>query len=74
MYGCWLVLPSVLQHSCPYFILSHFLLYLLCCKAEIIIIIITRITSVNNICFCYVVISDDISTHADFQVDGYHGC
>ena len=41
MYGCWLVLPSVLQHSCPHFefILSHFLLYLLCCKAEIIIII-----------------------------------
>ena len=23
---------------------------------------------------CYVAISDDISAHADFQVDGYHGC
>ena len=22
----------------------------------------------------YFAISDDISTHADFQVDGYHGC
>ena len=32
---------------------------------------ITRITRVNN---CYIAISDDISTHADFQVDGYHGC
>ena len=35
---------------------------------------ITRITRVNNICFCYVAISDGTSTHADFQVDGYHGC
>ena len=34
---------------------------------------ITRMTRVNNICFCYVAISYDISTHADFQVDGYHG-
>ena len=25
-------------------------------------------------CFCYVAISDDISAHADFQADGYHGC
>ena len=37
-------------------------------------IIITRITRVNNICFCVVAISDDISTNANFQVDGYHGC
>ena len=29
-----------------------------------------RITRVNNICVCYVAISIDISTHADFQ--GYH--
>ena len=29
---------------------------------------ITRITRVNNICFWSVAISDDISTHADFQV------
>ena len=35
---------------------------------------ITGITRVNNKYFCYVAISDDISTHADFQVDGYHGC
>ena len=25
---------------------------------------ITRITRVNNICFCYIAISDDMSTHA----------
>ena len=35
---------------------------------------ITRIIRVKNIWFCYVAISDDISAHADFQVDGYHGC
>ena len=35
---------------------------------------ITRITRVNNKYFCYVAIRDDISTHAEFQVDGYHGC
>ena len=35
---------------------------------------ITRITRVNNIFFCCVAISDDTSAHADFQVDGYHGC
>ena len=35
---------------------------------------ITRITRVNNICFCYVATSNDMSTHANFQVDGYHGC
>ena len=34
----------------------------------------TRITRVNNVCFCYVAISNDISTQADFQVTGYHGC
>ena len=28
----------------------------------------------HNMCFCYVAISDDISTHADFRVNGYHGC
>ena len=37
-------------------------------------ITITRITRVNNKYFCYVAISDGISTHADFQFDGYHGC
>ena len=35
---------------------------------------ITRITMVTNISFFYVAISHDISTHADFQVDSYHGC
>ena len=35
---------------------------------------ITRITFVKNISFCYVAISNNIPTHADFQVDGYHGC
>ena len=33
----------------------------------------TRIKRVKNIWFCYVAISYDISAHADFQVDGYHG-
>ena len=32
---------------------------------ESVNISITRIIRVNNICFCYVAISDDISTHAD---------
>ena len=40
------------------------------CIGRSVNISITRITRVNNICFCYVAISDDISTHADFQVDG----
>ena len=44
------------------------------CIERSVNIIITRITRVNNICFCHVAISDDISTHANFQVDGYHGC
>ena len=44
------------------------------CIERSVNIIITRITRVNKICFCHVAISDDISTHADFQVDGYHGC
>ena len=35
---------------------------------------ITRITRVNDKYYCYVAISDGISTHADFQVDGYYGC
>ena len=35
---------------------------------------ITRITRVNNICFCYIAISNNISTRADFEVDGYNGC
>ena len=35
---------------------------------------ITRIQRVNNKRFRYVAISDDISTHANFQIDNYHGC
>ena len=37
------------------------------CIVRSVNIIITRITRVNKICFCHVAISDDISTHADFQ-------
>ena len=48
-------------------------MYMYCIERSVNIII-TRITRVNNICFCHVAISDDISTHANFQVDGYHGC
>ena len=48
-------------------------MYMYCIERNVNISI-TRITRVNNICFCYVAISDNISTHANFQVDGYHGC
>ena len=48
-------------------------MYMYCIERSVNISI-TRITRVNNICFCHVAISDDISTHANFQVDGYHGC
>ena len=48
-------------------------MYMYCIERSVNIII-TRITRVNNICFSHVVIGDDISTHANFQVDGYHGC
>ena len=44
------------------------------CIERSVNISITRITRDNNICFCYVAISDDIPTNADFEVDGYHGC
>ena len=47
-------------------------MYMYCIERSVNIII-TRITRVNKICFCHVAISDDISTHANFQVDGYHG-
>ena len=46
-------------------------MYMYCIERSVNISI-TRITRVNNICFCHVAISDDISTHANFQVDGYH--
>ena len=48
-------------------------MYIYCIERSVNIII-TRITRVNNICFGHVAISDDIFTHANFQVDGYHGC
>ena len=53
---------------------NHFTHVYMYCIERSVYISIRRITRVNNICFCYVTISDDISTHADFQVDGYHGC
>ena len=46
------------------------------CKCSVLITTLNRnkiLQRVNNICFCYVAISDDISAHADFLVDGYHG-
>ena len=49
----------------------HMYMYCIERSVNISIIIITR---VDNKYFCYVAISDDISTHADLQVDGYHGC
>ena len=48
-------------------------MYMYCIERSVNIII-TRITRVNKICFSHVAISDDISTHANFQVDSYHGC
>ena len=59
--------PSI--HSTT--VLSDMYMY---CIERSVNISITRITRVNNACFCYVAISDDISTDADFQVYGYHGC
>ena len=47
--------------------------YMYCIERSVNVSI-TRMTRVNNICFCYVAISDDISTNADLKVDGYHGC
>ena len=47
-------------------------MYMYCIERSVNITI-TRITRVKNKYFCYVAISDDISTHADLQVDCYHG-
>ena len=58
------------------YVLYYVIVYMYCIVRSVNIII-TRITRVNNKYFCYVaiyIISDGISTHADFQVDGYHGC
>ena len=54
-----------------FYLLVHIYMY---CIGTSVNISITRITRADNICFCYVAISDDISTHADFQVDGYNSC
>ena len=66
-----------IDHSNPYIytVLPTVLcdMYMYCIEWSVNISI-TSITGVNNKYFCYVAISDDISTHADFQVDGYHGC
>ena len=53
---------------------NHYTHVYMYCIERSVYISIRRITRVNNIYFYYVAISDDISTHADFQVDGYHGC
>ena len=47
-------------------------MYMYCIERSVHISI-TRITRVKNKYFCYVAISNDISTHADLQVDCYHG-
>ena len=70
-------LCSFLYNPYIHFKFPKFFIYLymyMYCIERSVNIIISRITRVNNICFCYVAISDDISTHANFQVDGYHGC
>ena len=56
-------------HSKRYYVIAIYM-----CIERSVNISITRITRVNNVCFCYVAINDDISTYANFQVDGYHGC
>ena len=48
-------------------------MYMYCIERSVNISV-TRITRINNKYFCFVATSDDISTHADFQVVGYHGC
>ena len=62
-----------IDHSNPYIhsILCDIYMYYIEMSVNISI---TRITRVNNKYFCYVAISDGISTRADFQVDGYRGC
>ena len=66
-----------IDHSNPYIhsttVLCDMYMYMYCIERSVNISI-TRITRDNNIFFCYVAISDDISTHADLQVDGYHFC
>ena len=47
-------------------------MYMYCIERSVNISI-TRIIRVKNTLFCYFAISDNISAHADFQDDGYHG-
>ena len=69
----YMVLMGI-DHSNPY-IHSTTVLYDMYMYIERSVnISITRITRVKNKYFCYVAISEDISTNADFQVDGYRGC
>ena len=64
-----------IDHSNPYIHSTTVLcdMYMYCIERSVNISI-TKITRVNNKYFCYVAFSDDISTHANYQVDGYHGC
>ena len=62
------------MYSARMILRNHYTHVYMYCIERSVYISIRRIIRVNNICFCYVAISDDISTHADFQVDGYHGC
>ena len=63
-----------IDHSNPYIHSTTVLcdIYMYCIERSVNISI-ARITKVNSKYFCYVAISDDISTHADLQVGGYHG-
>ena len=74
LYDACFIYVQCIYHTCIqneiYVITIHMYMYSI---EKSVNISITRITRVNNICFFYVA-SDDISTHADFQVDGYHGC
>ena len=49
---------------------NHIYTYMYCIERSVNI----SITESQGLITCEVAISDDISTHADFQVDGYHGC
>ena len=62
--------PYNTQYYCVILLCDMYMYYI----ESSVNISITRVTRVNNKYFCYVAISDGISTPADFQVDGYHGC
>ena len=69
---CTYVQRTMHVHSKWNYVITIYM-YMYCIERSVTISI-TRITRVNNICSCYVAISDDIFKRADFQVDGYHGC